>query len=538
MPRSTPRQFPPLSIAGALFALTNLAHAALDTDPFVYDPQFDQGAVFGDRFADSTGVTIANGLRVLVAAHYNGDDNGDIVAIGNVMAHQGHGNGNLGAVRYDSSGNRVAWGNPTAQYSFGGGEYVDYPNTSNNYISAVDDAKLFEGFIFALVDVNRGTQRDVRIVSILDGGMGTSGGPIVNDLGAFTTSLDETGVALVPYTYSTFDGDGNPITAYRMIAVANYTTSGGRRIITMKRFIVDISTSFLTVDNSFGISNNGAMDQMAPNSMCHANANCSWDVSAVAALRTNTNNPTLYLGGTAYDRTSNPHNDGVVVSVNGYDGSLNPHFGMLGAAGIFVNELTDPSGITAIVATPSGAGDAANDRVYVASTGGAYNPSCTVNAASVTKLLAQAPITGLPGLLLTLRDGSFANDGVLQFGGDPIACIYSTLPADMLLDGNRLAIVGAEQDTSGTLHIAKPDLPLLAIVRASDGVLTEYRRGALSGPYTGAIQAKGSVFNSIALRSPGRYAVTGSISDAGGLTATLFGTAELAADRIFGDGFD
>jgi hypothetical protein len=520
-------------IGSAPIVLASIARAASNTDPFAYDPQFNNGVIVEDQFASTTTSTTMLGERVFVSPHYNGDPNGDIVASGQVaVAYQGSPGNNFGSVRYDYLGQRIGWGDPTSAFTYYYNRYLDWPNLTTSTVSRVDDVKTFQGYVITLLDLGPAVSSGTYLRTYIDGGPNTNGGqPVYGH--TVNSGLISAGAGLVPYTYPTFDGAGNPITAYRLIVVETSTSSSGQRIITMKRYILDIATGNLTVDTSFGTSGSGMVDQVAPNSMCNAGTNCSWDVRAVTALRTDTSDPTLYLGGTAYARTSALRDDGVIVSVNGYDGSLNSSFGGLLSTGFYVNHLANQSDVYALAATTSGA--AASDVVYVTSSEG-YT-SCPAYPAAVTKLLAQTP-TGLHGFLATAADGSFANGGTLEFGGELAGCDYSTFPADMLVDGNRLVIVGSEELVPAVISASPPEVPLFAIVRAADGALTDYQRGVFSPLHANGTPWGGGTFNSVALRSSGHYAVTGTIVDASANSASLFGTAVVASDRIFGNGFE
>ncbi len=521
-------------IGCAPIVLASIAHAASNTDPFTYDPQFNNGVIVEDRFASTTGSTTMLGERVFVSPHYSGDPDGDIVASGLVaVAYQGSPANNFGSVRYDYLGQRIGWGDPTSAYAYYYNRYLDWPDLTTSTVSRVDDVKTFHGYVITLLDLGSEGNRSTYLRTYTDGGPNTNGGQFLYGH-TVNSGLISAGAALVPYTYPTFDGMGNPITAYRLIVVET-STSSGQRIITMKRYILDVATGDLTVDTGFGTSGNGMVNQVAPNSMCNAGTNCSWDVAAVTALRTETDNPTLYLGGTAYGRTSALRDDGVIVSVNGYDGSLNSSFGDILSTGFYVNHLANPSDVVALAATTSGA--AASDVVFVTSSETYTYGACPAYPAAVTKLLAQTP-TGLHGFPATAADGSFADNGTLRFGGELAGCVYSTFPADMLVDGNRLVIVGSEELVSAVISSSPPEVPLFAIVRASDGVLTDYQRGVFSPLHADGTPWGGGTFNSVALRSSGHYAVTGAIVDASANSASLFGTAIIASDRIFGNGFE
>jgi hypothetical protein len=101
----------------------------------------------------------------------------------------------------------------------------------------------------------------------------------------------------------------------------------------------------------------------------------------------------------------------------------------------------------------------------------------------------------------------------------------------MILDGNRLVMAGYDNLT------AYPD-PLFAVVRASDGALTEFARAGFTALHANGSPWGGAAFRSVVARGGGRYAVTGYLYDADASYATLFGTASLVSDRIFGNDFE
>jgi hypothetical protein len=473
------------------------AFASLDNDPFVYDPSFNYGLVLEDRFASTTTASYLLGQRLARAA------NGDIVAAGIVPAayQSSPPANNLGLVRYGSHGERLAWSAPSSQYAFYEDRYINYPNSTSGNVGWVEDLKIVGGRIYALTDSAAGS-RDVRIAIFTDGGA------FIDDMPAFTTGLDEVGAALIPYTYPTFDGNGNPITQQMLIAVATYATSIGRQIITMKRFVVSPLDGSLTVDLSFGVSNNGAMDQPLPDSFCDA-----------MAARDTTSSPTLYLTGTVL--TSGSESDAFVAAINGYDGSMAATFGH--GDGIYVNYLSGSSRGVSLAVAP--AVDAANDVVYLA----ANTAESCGQKGGVTKLRAEVI---LPEGTMTLPDFFWGDGGTRDIGGNPGSCgnVYTYL-THVVLDGDRLAFSGYENVVSTI-----PD-PLFSVVRVSDGVLTEFARAGFTPVRGDGTPWGGAVFSDIVAMGGGRYATTGCLYDASASDAVLFGTAQLVADRIFGDGF-
>lgn len=499
------------AVAGLFYVFTPLANAALSTDPFVYDPQFNGGVVIEDRFAATTQDTHDQGLRVTIG----GD--GSVIASGLVgPAYQAPAPpGNFGMVRYGAAGERTPWASPTASYSYFDNHYVDYPNSSGVNIGWVSDMKAFRGYVYALVDVGPANgNRDVHVLAFRDGD-----GTFVGDTSAFASGLDEMGAALVPYCEHHLVVNNVPVLECNLVAIATYWT-GSRNVITMKRFSINPADGGLSVSTTFGISNNGAMDQAAPDALCDAGSGCSWIASSATVLRSADDvNPTLYLAGTV--QTSATEHDGVVIAVNGSDGSLADTFG--NGSGIYVNYQASSSNGVVIAASTSG--DPATDVVFLV----AETPESCGARVAVTKLRAQ--VSG-PGGPQTLPDYSWGNGGTRDIGGNGGLCgnVYTNV-WDTLLDGDRLVVVGYE--TNGTFHE-----PLFAVVRAGDGALINYERGGFSPLRSDGSAWGGGVFASVAARGEGRYAVSGWLYDASAGNATLFGTASLVSDRIFGDDFE
>src|SRR3569832_1590484 len=148
----------------ALLATTRVASAALSTDPFVYDPAFNGGFILEDRFASVTPNTSLLGLHVAIGAP------GDSVTSGLVApAYQGAPPTNFGSTRYDAQGQRESWGGPSSAYTYFTNRYLDYPNDTSNSVGWIGDVKIFEGYLFALVDSPL-PSHDVRILTFTDNG--------------------------------------------------------------------------------------------------------------------------------------------------------------------------------------------------------------------------------------------------------------------------------------------------------------------------------------------------------------------------------
>jgi hypothetical protein len=489
-------------------------------DAWVYDPGFGVGGIVGDYFGAAT-INDHHEAQRLVRL-----DNGDLVVAGLVPAiGQPNSNDNfynIGIARYAANGSPVAWSNPIGAYSSGDGRYLDYPNTNVARFFAIRDLKVVANHLYVYADHYPSATTGDAVIAVfrLDG-------QFVGSYGAFTTGLAETGAGLAPYTY-TIDAGGVPQRVDKLIAVATYTSGGGRRIVTLKRFDFNADGS-LVVDTAFGHIGNGAIDQSMPDDRCDAPP-CSAIARAVFALRADTPAPTVYIAGDAPNSGSdvNPF----VMAIDGSSGDLAGGFG--GGSGIYLQYGDLPDGnradhADALFATTGG--DPASDLVYLAAD---YARSCGSSAA-ITKLRAQVILPGGPR---TLPDFSWANGGTLTFGGDASAICTNgltvTRPNALALDGAQFAIVGAD----ALLNVITPARgPMLAIVRASDGALLEFARHP--APHAGGGVWGDSTLDDLVVAGAARYVATGTIMDAASSTlGTLFGTVRFAPDRIFGDGFD
>ncbi|MEO5558634.1 MAG: hypothetical protein ABIR10_03035, partial [Dokdonella sp.] len=470
------------------------------------DTHYNGGIVIDDRFAATT---IDN--RQIAQKMVKLPD-GDVVVAGLVpaafQANQGDGGYNLGLVRYGSDGSRVQWSAPTPAFAWYFDHYLGYPNTGTAKFTALRDLQYAGGRIYALVDyAYSASDTDVFIVTFDEQGTFVAMTP------AFTTSLVEFGAGLV----ASFG---------HLTAVATYNP--GRSVITLKRFDL-ASDGTLTVDTSFGHVGNGAIDQPMPDGLC-ASPPCSGVASAVTALRTETPSPTIYIVGYAIQQGADW--DAMVMAIDGSTGDLASTFGS--GSGIYTINGAVPGTSSndigrSIVATTSGS--PTSDVIYVGAT---WEQPCG-SVSAITKLFASVPLPGGP---FTTPDFFWATGGTLLFGGDASAAPCSngshvTVPRAMAIDGNRLAIVG-QDDLIGVITLLRG--PMLAIVRVSDGVLTEFTDHI-------ALRADGTAWGASSLDAivsdgNGRFVATGTMRDSHStLNGQLFGTMRFAADRIFGDGF-
>lgn len=502
------------------------SNAALNSDPFAFDPDFYNGNALEDRFAAiSTDRTFKAQKLVKL-------DNGDVVAAGLVPAgyqpDQANGYFNIGLVRYNASGGRVAWPNITAAYNYYNNMYIAYPNSTGSKYTNVRDIKAIAGFIHVLADYQYdAADSDVVILSFSENGQ------FVGLFSAFDTTLTESGAGLAVYAIPYCMGIHPCI---KIITVATYVNGSGRAIITTKRFRMDTSGSpayipngMLSVDNDYGLGGNGTVDFPAPDIACWQTMSpCSIWAKSVAATGTNTANPRIYVSAeTLYvDQDRNP----AVLAFNGADGSAVAEFDHHGGPGYgipgFVLHRFDIGGnhddeTVGIAVSGTGGGD---DKIYV---------------------LSKVAQNCRPGIGVLSLDGTGRLNlwgnfdlGKSVFGGSNAqSCpfdVNNTLPSAITVNGNRLAIAGTE----GRFNPALGNLydPLLAIVRASDGTVIESRSQRPSHA-AGASYVSGGGWNDVIANDANRFITTGPLYDSLG-SKPLFGTARFVADRIFGNGFE
>lgn len=170
IPRRVLRRFGVLLGAYTLLALTpHVARAQYERDPGFNGGQYYVDAFFDNQSRSYTGQKI---VRL---------ENGDVIVAG-IVPPIGTGNNavNLGLVRYNAAGVRVAWANP-GTYGYNGNQSVVYPNTNditvNNTSSFIEvtDMKVFGARLFVLADASVPTgispaRRGARVtVFTLDG---------------------------------------------------------------------------------------------------------------------------------------------------------------------------------------------------------------------------------------------------------------------------------------------------------------------------------------------------------------------------------
>ena len=448
--------------------------------------------------------------------------NGDRLVVGLVPKYNGanpaNGLWNLGLVRYDAAGHRVAWSNP-GDHGFYGNQYVIYPGSDAPQYQYVRDVKVQGGWIYILVDVQQQSQsgrgrQDVRIIQVREDGSTFSEWPVfgypptpgVNDhedfYGAQMAFMSNNHVIVGA---TAWDDIGPYVAVTRLVLLGNGAVS---------------------LDDGWGEPYGGAnsLDRIiryfAPDGLCApqtgaCNATAGYTVNPVGFPVTDD----FYVAGSM--QYAGDDWDAYALKISSLDGIVKTEFSPSG----WVRVGFDQPGSSA---TDYGAGlYVYRDEVYLA---------------------AQVAQKCHPGVGMAKLDGAsgdlvpaFGNGGMIVFGGqgDAPFCFSGAVddvPYAMSATGGRLGIVGFH-------HSAIPGFsslydPMLAVVDAVHGsvldLATHPVRRADGSRLGDAVLY--SVYGGPDPASPVTVAGNGRDASAGNTLSYLSG--RLGLDRIFGDGFD
>ena len=414
---------------------------------------------------------------------------------------------NLGLVRYNSAGQRVAWTNP-GSFGFLNNNYVIYPNTNSQSnslaVKEVVDIKVFGNRIFVLVDHLNVAAGNVDSLIYVFG----TDGSILQSQAVLGSSLSEYSGAMVIYA-------SNTVPSTTSIVVTASTHNGVWRP-TLVRGTVNANNTITF----------GAPTFPNPGNYCPTNRGCI--LRSIA--RSNSVSgapPNFYLAGT---RQSNIPDDGawdfLVMKVT-VDGNPVTSFGGAGVTTVaFDNGITNYDDANSIEVHTTGVAQNEHDDIFVS---GFVNRICK-NGVGVAKL----EDTGL-------LDTGFGQSGKLIIGGanppfpgscaqyepSSISAMYAKGTA--LADG-KLAIAGyivtlSEDPTDGAL----------AVIDAANGNIDSLQtypyRNAVNGPRLGP-----SGFWGITESGNGTFTATGMVQLTG--SVQQYGTLRIRGDRIFVQGFE
>ncbi|MFC4819802.1 hypothetical protein [Dokdonella ginsengisoli] len=500
------------------------------------DPGFNGGAFFLDRFAGSS------------SANYRGRklarlSNGDVVAVGLVPAYNQpdppDGQFHIGLVRYDASGQRVAWTFSSSPYGNFGNQYLIYPGSNlggqlTPRFTAVKDVKTIGDRIYVMVDhTPDGESRDVQLLIFSD--VAGETGRFLGHFTLFTSPFNEDGAEMALFSSATLGG-----APYKLLAAAT-VYGGSGNYIRLSRFNVGGITPF-EGDSTFGTdgtsiaflfqTSGGCSSAVATAGACPLIAR-----SLAIGFRGFTGSGPIYVGAerqyAATTATSNDW-DAAVVKFSS-SGDLDASFGSGTGAG-------SGNGF-AFVQFDRGTKEDRNRGIAVRTLGlgipaAPYNDEIYVVASA-----AQACASGT-GVGKLDQDGhyvtTFGTGGKLRFGGwddpgDAQACaVYgAAAPFAVARDGATLAIAGQDDAEVGPDFIPAASV---AFVDTDAGSLLQRFATAVRPP--GATFPSSSALYGIVASGNGSFSVTGDVRDPGTGNTLMFATARIGRDVIFANGFD
>lgn len=483
-------------------------------DAYVPDPTFLNGHFGLDHFAGPNGADEVGAVTAQM-------DNGDIVVAGLVKGFGVTGtcnNGtalcNIGLVRYNQSGARVAWSDPGV-YGFQGNQYVIYgehgPNVAPSY-QYIRDVKVKNGAIYVMVDTNLGSggSKDVRVVSF-----NNSGSPIDHGLaGVFGFGNGDDFEAFFGAQIAIISSD------YMVVTATGYDATGP--FVASNRLHIESDHS-LSQDPAWGVGYGGGTDNrivryFGPGGYC-GQSRC--DATANYAVAPVGLSGSVYIGGTIH--ISGDNYDPIAIKISSDSGVLKAEFNGTGWSRTAYDQPNSSNKDTV-----AGLYVYQND-VYMA---------------------AQVAQKCFPGIGLAKLDGTtgdyvsaFSAGGKIVFGGQGNApfCFsppFGDYPTAISATGGRIGIVG--YSVRGIQDISTRVDPMLAVVNAVNGTLLDFD----SHPVTDANgnrlgdAALYSVYGGSSATSPFTVAGNGRIASAGNTLSYLVGKLiPASADRIFASGF-
>lgn len=488
--------------------------AALDEDPYVPDPGFNNGQYIADDFGLFSRHQVGQRLARL--------PNGDVIVAGPAEATTmpvPNTMNNIGLVRYDSSGQRVAWSNPTPAFSHGDGNWLIYPNIAGATYKDVKEVVVTDSHVFVLANlqINANDAAVHIIVFGLDGQFVANSAPFNSAL------LDEFGAGLIYYE------TGNLPMQRHLLVVAS------------AREVNNAAAPLRTLTRHYHVAADGSLSPTASAVAVHIPGVCAPSTSntcqplrvarSQAHFPLDSGSPRFYIAG-LYQAT--PGDRDMFVMRVFSDGSADTSFGANGFAQLAFSAATRPvpdEYATGIAIRSIGL---TTDEIYVS---GRVVLACR-DGGGVFRLHHDGT-----------RNFDFATFGALLFGGSnaasgSLACSLNPkghYPEGLAIDGDRLAMGGYAFRPRPTVCPSCEDEidAQLVVVDAEDGTVLDHRE--LPYPLTGPRELW-SVLWDIRAGAPG----TGIFTLAGNLAPIAdtplnrwkFGTLRVRADRLFGNGFD
>lgn len=502
-------------LAALLWPQAGLRAGSLDLDPILLDPGFNGGAMRYDRFGGNNG-TLRNsgGQRVL---HL--DDGSYIVAalVDAFGAETGTITGvrNIGLVHFSASGQKIAWPNVSSSYTDASHNYIVVPNRLEAAYLAIRDIKVFGSRIYVLAD-HAGDVHNTNVRVLAFGLDGSYHGVV-----ALISDEVERGVGMVFVARD----EG----ADYLLLVTSHTGSTGFGTIRTARYLIDPVDSSLALDTAYG--NNGFLLRAVidcSNTTTQGIEGCStMPVAAVAvyadAAGNPATNPAIFIAGnyTQNRGAGSPVTARAFVMRTDVDGGFQYQYGSPNLTGSY-------DGVASYDLPDAEAANWVQDLVVRATrTGYEANVLHGVHRSCGDGFnVAYIAPTGL-----TIGKASSVPMGGATTSPCVAQTMVTTAATRMILDGNRLLIVGTQSDYF--MAVIPERFGWIAVVDWPTGYWTEMR--AYQAHIGGDVAD--SSFLDIIAGSGGRYFAVGNASDPGNNHRDELVVTGVRADRIFGGSF-
>ncbi len=506
------------------------------TDPIEFDPAYAVRGISVDGFAGANGCLQerCEGVRVLRLA------NGDTLLASHLSTYDNVNgrlsNGDIGLSRYNASGQRVAWSNPSAQYAHFNNQYLLWPNNESEasggrLVTNVVDMQVFNGSIYILFtyddSADIGRTRTGMVVFSESGQWRQTSYRLLCQIGqcedmaigmAFIHELDEPArivVAGQKFISGTFAG--------RDLLLAGRVLNASGQVFT---------------DTAFGT--NGFRSIGFPDTLCRPEMRpCQVWMRKMTSVADgpNYNMSDLYfVGDVVWNTTSDPNDPdrNLVVLKTFQTGTPSMQFGNGGFQTVAFNHNGRWSDSAAAIIAEGQTQPSGN---YV----GSVHVAANLYAGSNAGWVGVAKLDAATGAIAT----GFGQGGITVGGGHyctpyVVGCQRLNQPATRVTSMTRhgSSIVLAGTDAFNSFIIGQPQQrlvnPMLAVVRDTDGAFTELSGQSISLPGTGRV-GNGD-FADVQAIGNSRFITAGTVNHRDGAGGTWSVNARLMFDRIFADG--
>ena len=495
--------FAAVLVCAALIPLPAFAQAV----PYDFEPAYNPNYVI-DTFSNQGGTVARREGGKLVRL-----PNGDIVVAGRMrLVNDTLGEFfNIGLVRYNKNGLRVAWSGTTGPYFHADRQYVIFPNLPNGgsgdaKIESVDDIAYADGKIYLLVTRQfqaSPLDRDIEVYVF------NEDGTFVQNAGAIGSSVDEIGKAL--------DVTVTNILVKPVVVTVLAERNFQRMVVAQ---LAANSSGIISLDATFG--SGGSTQVAVPTVLCNNASICNVMPADIARpfRAFNANAAPIYIAG-AVQRGGTDW-DFLAVKLDS-DGAPDTSFGFSGAQAPTFDRPGGDNGDYGTALVVDGSSFIATDTLWIV---GNVSQSCKTGIGFV-KLDGNGTI-----------DNAFGAFGRIVHGGSTAVGIlcniaFNDYAADVTLQGSDIAVAaGGRRFDSASGETIYNGVTVIA-----NRTTGEFRSRDTHTFIAFGERAGNSTLKGIVPKGNGRYAVSGEGNGLG--VFSLYMTAVVRpADTIFSDGVD